>query len=129
MPRRSEILNPLNSDLFSLEVYPDGFFEPYEATREFTKWAAVPVPNFNEIPQGMHSLLVPAGQYAVFTHKGLQTEAERTYTYIFLEWLPNSGFALQNRPHFAIMGQAYNRFSAQSEEDIFIPIGPKLPVT
>jgi AraC family transcriptional regulator len=125
MPRRNEITNRIGTELYSFEVYPPQFFEPYNAEAEFEKWAAVEVTSYDAVPQDMEPLAVPAGQYAVFIHKGSASEAAHTYQYIFRTWLPASDFVVDDRPHFAVMGARYKRDAPDSEEEIWIPVMPK----
>jgi len=125
MPERNTIKNVVGKELYSLEVYDKNFFSPFSPDKEFEKWAAVEVSGFENAPAGMERLTVPAGLYAVFIHKGAATEAERTYNFIFSEWLPGSNYVLDNRPHFAIMGEKYKKDSPEAEEEIWIPVQPK----
>lgn len=126
MPRRKEIINVKGSDLYSLEVYDNPlFFRQFNPAKEFEKWAAVEVLNHDTIPEGMYAFILPEGQYAVFVHKGLPSEGEKTYRYIFETWLPASEYELDNRPHFALMGDKYKHNSADSEEEIWIPVKHK----
>lgn len=122
MPLKSNIRNVINSNLFSIEVYPQQFFDSFNPNSEFIKWAGVEVLNFENIPSEMESLIIPEGLYAVFVHKGLASEGFKTYQYIFQTWLPDSVYQLDNRPHFAIMGEKYKNDSPESEEEIFIPV-------
>jgi AraC family transcriptional regulator len=41
------------------------------------------------------------------------------------EWLPNSAYALDDRPHFEALGEQYKNNDPNSEEEIWIPIKPK----
>lgn len=125
MPRRKEIKTQIGTDLYSLEVFPSGHFEAFDPHKNFEKWAAVEVSDFNEIPSEMEALLIPSGLYAVFIHKGLQSDGPKTYYAIFAEWLPNSEYTVDDRPHFAIMGEKYKKEDPDSEEEIWIPIKDK----
>lgn len=119
MPRRKEITNNVSSDLISLQVYPADFnFSP---GKEFTKWAAIEVSDFNNVPDQMETFELPAGQYAVFHYKGASTDT-RIFQYIFQEWLPQSNYQLDNRPHFEVLGEKYKNASPDSEEEIWIPV-------
>ncbi|HEX9979849.1 MAG TPA: GyrI-like domain-containing protein [Flavobacterium sp.] len=122
MPRREEIKNQIQSELFSVQLYPQGFFEHFDAGRKFEKWAAVATSAFDNIPNGMETLAIPGGLYAVFRYKAAVMTAPEAFRYIFSKWLPGSGYQLDCRPHFEILGEKYKRGSADSEEDIFIPI-------
>lgn len=121
MPRRNEIPSRLNSDLISLQLYHHTHFTEFSPAREFVKWAAVEVSNFDSVPAGMQTLVVPSGQYAVFLHQGSSTDT-KTFDFIFREWLPASPYQLDNRPHFEVLGERYKNLDPASEEDIYIPV-------
>jgi len=125
MPRRKEIKNVLNSNLYSLEVFPVGHFDNFEASNTFQKWAAVEVSDFDIIPKDMETLIISTGLYAVFIHKGPASEGHKTYHSIFVEWLPNSDYTIDERPHFAVMDEKYKKDDPDSEEEIWIPIKNK----
>jgi len=122
MPERKEIKNAVDSNLYSVEVFPQGYFDNFDANRTFHKWAAVEVENLETIPPQMESLTFPTGIYAVFLHKGPATEAYQTYHCIFTEWLPKSEYTVDDRPHFAVMDERYKKDDPDSEEEIWIPI-------
>jgi AraC family transcriptional regulator len=125
MPRRAKIKNPVNSFFYSLEVYPSGFFDDFKPTNEFEKWAGVEVKDDAEQPGGIELLTIPAGQYAVFTHRGPASAGPKTYQYIYGVWLPNSDYIIDDRPHFALMDEKYKHEEPDSEEDIYIPVKPR----
>ena len=123
MPRRHEIANAVGGDLYSVDVFDASFLEGrFNSSTEFEKWAAVEVEDLNHIPEGMDALVLE-GRYLVFQYKGLGGPAAAPfYTRIFAEWLPASGYKLDNRPHFALMGAKYRRDDPESEEEIWIPV-------
>lgn len=125
MPRKNEIKHIIGTALYSMEVYdsPD-YFQHFNPANEFYKWAAVEVSNTNEIPNEMETISAE-GLYAVFIHKGQASMAEKTYRFIFTEWLPASDYFLDDRPHIAIMGEKYKKDDPASEEEIWIPIKSK----
>ena len=126
MPRRKEITNAVNTDLISMQVYDKSFdFEEFDLSRPFEKWAAVEVPNFGTIPNGMETFTLPEGLYTVFIHKGGASKGSETFQYIFGTWLPNSEYLLDNRPHFEMLGEKYKNEDPTSEEEVWIPIQPK----
>lgn len=122
MPRRKEITNAVGTDRYSLQVYNEGFYRNFDPEATFEKWAAVDVTDFDAVPEGMDTLILPEGQYAVFNYKGTAEDAPETYKYIFMEWLPASGYVLDNRPHFEIFGDKYKHGDPESEEEIWIPV-------
>ena len=119
MPRRREVQNAVGPDLYSLQVYPTGYFERFSPQNEFVKWAAVEVADFENIPEGMEGFTLPGGLYAVFQQKGMDTAI---FQYIYAEWLPQSGYSLDERPHFELLGEKYKQGSPESEEEIWVPI-------
>lgn len=121
MPRRKEIKNSIGSELYSIDVYAPSHFDNFDADNEFDKWLAVEVINFDYVPSGM-KCMTTNGLYAVFLHKGPVSEGPNTFRYIFLEWLPNSNYLLDDRPHFGIMGEKYKHDDPNSEEELWIPV-------
>lgn len=120
MPRRNEIKDSLNSNLFNVQINPEKFsFGPNEL---FEKWAVVPVSNFEAIPNEMENLVIEEGLYAVFNFSGDQSKVGQFFNQIYAEWLPISGYQLDNRPQFEILGEKYKNNDPNSEEEIWIPI-------
>ncbi|WP_333600562.1 GyrI-like domain-containing protein [Flavobacterium sp.] len=120
MPRRHEISNRPGEELYSVQVYPENF--DFGLHTSFTKWATVPVSEGTPIPEGMEMLVIPEGLYAVFLYKGIPADAEPFFRYIFGEWLPTSGYSLDHRPQFEILGSKYKHNDPTSEEEVWIPI-------
>lgn len=122
MPRRKEIMNTVNTDLFSLQVFPAGFWEHFNPTIDFEKWAAIEVTNFDVVPAEMETLVIPGGWYAVFDYKGDGNDAPAFFESIFSDWIPNSAYVVDDRPHFEILGSKYKKGDPNSEEEVWIPI-------
>lgn len=120
MPRRDEVKNRLTKNYFSMQIYGKNWnFSP---SKPFTKWAAVEVSEFSEVPSGMKTHLLNGGLYAVFIHKGPAALAPKTMEYIFVNWLPNSDYGLDDREHFEILPETYNPVDEKASEEIWIPI-------
>lgn len=124
MPRLGEVANRTSDDMISMTLYSSGHFAGFDPTNEFEKWAAVEVSDLDEIPDGLETLVLPEGLYAVFHHKGSNTD-NTVYNYIFGTWLPRSKYELDDRPHFEILGEKYKNNDPSSEEEIWVPIRPK----
>jgi len=45
---------------------------------------------------------------------------------IYTVWLPASDYVLDNRPHFEVLGDKYKNNDPSSEEEVWIPIKPKV---
>jgi AraC family transcriptional regulator len=73
----------------------------------------------------MEPLEIPEGLYAVFHYKGDQKNAADFFRKIYTEWLPNSGYVLDHRPQFEILGGKYKTNDPNSEEEIWIPVKEK----
>lgn len=122
MPRRAEIINPICSDLFAVQIYESNYFEAFNPNAIFEKWATLEVVDFDNIPAEMESFTLSGGLYAVFELKGHDIAI---FDYIFRTWIPNSKYDLDHRPHFEILGAKYKKDDPNSEEEIWIPIKEK----
>lgn len=125
MPKRKEIRNPIGTELYSIQCYDVLYFKNFNPSSIFEKWAAIEVTDFEIIPETMNSLIIPSGLYAVFLYKGSSSD-NGVFNYIFTDWLPNSEYILDNRPHFEVLGEKYKNDDQDSEEEIWIPITPKV---
>ena len=121
MMRRKEITNNVGTDLYSMQVYGDLYFNPFKPEATFEKWAAIEVTDFDTVPEGMETFTLKGGLYAVFDYKGLSTDTS-IFQYIFGTWLPGAPYVLDNRPHFEILGAKYKNNDPDSEEEIWIPV-------
>jgi AraC family transcriptional regulator len=126
MPFRREIANAAGNDLWSVAIFGPGFYRAFNPEAEFERWACMEVAGFEGIPASMEPLGIPGGLYAVFLHRGTSADAPRTFGYIFGEWLPGSGFDLDDRPHFEILAEKYNKDDPSSGEEVWIPVKPKI---
>lgn len=122
MPYRKDIQHKTDSNLFSLQVYDEAYFKNFNPATVFEKWAAVEVNDDKTIPDEMETFLLTGGLYVVFNYKGDATTAPEAFRYIFTSWLPASAYALDNRPHFEILGEKYKNNDSDSEEEIWIPV-------
>jgi len=123
MPRLKEVKNAVSADLFSLQIYDFQKFEKFTPQTIFKKYALVEVRNFDFTPEGFEEFVIQSGKYAVFLHKGTSADFPKTAQYIYAEWLPNSEYELDNRPHFEVLGDNYKGHEdPENEEEVWIPI-------
>lgn len=116
------IPNRIDSFRYSLQEYPPHYFDQFNPTLSFKKWALVAVEDQANIPENCESFKLPGGAYAVFHLIGNDT---KIFQYIYSSWLPNSAYTLDQRPHFELLGDKYKNGDPLSEEDIYIPIKSK----
>ncbi len=127
MNRKKDIANPASNDLYSVQVYDEGFIKGHFNSQSiFEKWAAIEVNNLSALPEGLKSLGLSGGLYAVFTHQGTAQQFAETANFIFAKWIPSSQYTLDDRPHFEVLGNDYlGPDNPDSKEKIWIPIKKK----
>ncbi|WP_430409115.1 GyrI-like domain-containing protein [Kordia sp.] len=126
MQNRKHVKNTVGTDFYSIQMYDDrSYFENFNPQTEFTKLAMIEVSSFEIIPDDMETLTIESGLYAVFMYQGLPEGFPVLANYIFGEWLPNSSYELDHRPHFEVLGENYNPSDKNSQEEVWIPIKEK----
>jgi AraC family transcriptional regulator len=126
MMRRKEIQKATGTDLYSIQVYPPDYFSAFSPVTGFTKWAAAEVSDLENMPDGIDKFHLSGGLYAVLLYRGDPRSGAQTFQYIYGTWLPNSDYELDDRPHFEILEEKYKNDSPDSEEEIWLPVKPKL---
>lgn len=124
MPRLSEIQYRSSVDLISMSVYSESHFSEFNPANDFEKWAAAEVNSLQNMPDGMEGFVLQGGLYAVFEYRGSSSDSS-VFRYIYGEWLPGSGYELDVRPHFEVLGPKYRNNDPSSEEEIWIPVKRK----
>ena len=124
-PRIKEINNRVSEDKISMQLYTASYYEKFSPENEFEKWATVEVEDFDSIPNELKSFTLKEGLYAVFDYKGSSADPS-IFQYIFWQWLPNSPYTIDDRPHFEVLGKNYKNNDPNSEEEIWIPIAEKV---
>jgi AraC family transcriptional regulator len=108
--------------LFASEL-STGLFHSFSPETLFEKWAAQEVADLAFVaPDGFETLDLAGGLYAVFLHQGPASQGATTFRYILETWLPSSGYVLDDRPHFELLGDKYRTDAPESEEEIWLPI-------
>lgn len=122
MPRRKEVGQAIGTELYAVRVYPAGYFSAYQPEMLFEIWAGVEAQPSGTPPAGMEHLAIPAGMYARFTYRGHPRAFAPDFIFMMNEWLPRHSYALDERPHVAVMGEKYRNNEPDSEEEIWMPI-------
>jgi AraC family transcriptional regulator len=106
---------------YSLQQYPPDYFNNFNPAATFVKHALIENNQPNPYPTNWSVFHLQGGVYAVFNHRGGDTGI---FQEIYTQWLPQSGYALDNRPHFEKLPANYIPGHPDSEEDIYIPVRP-----
>jgi AraC family transcriptional regulator len=92
----------------------------------FDYMAAVPVENFDKIPDGMVARTIPAHKFAVFTHKTgddtMHNDLQKSVQYIWGTWLPNSGYEHAKVPDFELYDSRMDPMTGSGEFDLYLPV-------
>ncbi|NNE76446.1 MAG: GyrI-like domain-containing protein [Pricia sp.] len=123
MANKKQIKNKIGSDLYSVQLYDKVMdYEEFGPHTEFEKWAAIEVSKFENNALNLKSLVLKEGLYAIFIHKGMPSDFQKTMDAIYKDWLPTSGYEVDNRPHFEKLGDRYKNNHPDSEEEVWVPI-------
>jgi AraC family transcriptional regulator len=124
IPKIKEIEHKVSNKKISMQVFDPAYYLNFNPQNEFVKWATVEVTDFDSVPNGLETYLLTEGLYAVFDYKGSSAD-NSIFQYIYMNWVPNSAYQLDNRPHFEVLGEKYKNNDPNSEEEIWIPIKKK----
>jgi AraC family transcriptional regulator len=125
MPFRKQIQNAVGMEIFEVMVYDHSYFKNFNPSHLFIKWAALEVSQPETKIESIQSLTLNEGLYAIFQFKGLPQGFGMFMNTILTEWLPQSDYELDDRPHFNVLGDKYINNHPDSEEDVYIPIKKK----
>ncbi|MBI9051904.1 MAG: GyrI-like domain-containing protein [Anaerolineaceae bacterium] len=125
MPRRREVVNRVDENFISMQVYQKGEQNHFLPTTVFDKWAVVEVSDADEIPEGMETYVMQGGKYAMFVHHGSANEFPKTMQSIFGEWMPRSDYQLDDREQFEVLAENYDPIDVNAREEVWIPIREK----
>ena len=122
IPKRNDISNNISEDIFEVLLYNKAYFKNFNPNNMFIKWACLEVSDFENTHKNMKQLPIESGLYARFNYKGLAKDIGELMTFIHSDWLPNSEYELDDRPHFNILGKKYKNNHPDSQETVCIPI-------
>lgn len=89
---------------------------------EFAYVSGVAVSCTDQVLEGMVVKTVPAGRYAVFTHRGKLDTLRDTYQQVYGSWVPQSGLSVRGGLDFEYYDERFKDGCDDSEVDIYIPI-------
>ncbi len=121
--QEKEIKNPVSECCIGVCYYVP--MENMCPNTPFTYMAGMQVMSETDCPEGMEVRTVPACDYAVFEHKGALDTLQKTYDYIFREWLPASEYEFVNQDDFEIYDERFAFGKPESIMEIWIPVKKK----
>jgi AraC family transcriptional regulator len=87
--------------------------------------AGVRVGSVADLPAGMVAHTVPAGAFAVFTHRGPISEFGDTVAAAYRDWLPQSGFQHAGTADVELYDHRFCVDGEDSEMEYWVPVVPK----
>lgn len=84
--------------------------------------ASVATSAASPVPDGMVAVDIPAGRYAVFTHKGSLDFLSDTVDYIFGTWAEETGELQVGAPDFERYDDRFNPETATGEMEYWVPV-------
>lgn len=119
----------LQKDVIAGQCIGYGVCETQQATytkdgdASFSVLVGSPVSCYKHFPPPLVEKTLPAGKYAVFTHRGTFANLIPTYRYIFGTWLSQTKEKLDNREDFEVYEREVVSFDdPDNEVKIFIPV-------
>ena len=123
-PRIREIDERADDWRYSLRQYPAELsLNHLTPETRYREWAAVAVNSGAQLPAGLETLRLTGGLYVRCLHRGLPGEIGDTVNYLFGQWLPTSGYDVDNgRPHFERMAPNYRPDDPEAQEEMYVPL-------
>lgn len=114
------IKNKKSSNRLLVQFYPDkSDFNPW--VDQFRQLFGFEVSEVADIPEGAVVVTLPESLYATCTHKGMESEIQRTYDFLYGEWIPKNGFCSKGFD-FEIWDERYQPLSEENEIEIHVAI-------
>lgn len=90
---------------------------------ELSEVIGMEVVSYDNLPPGTVTKTIPAGNFAVFTHRGSLADILKTYQYIWGTWALLTDERIDERDDFELYDKRFaGRENKDSEIDIYIPI-------
>lgn len=89
---------------------------------KFDYLAGVEVNDTSKLPKDFTTVKIPAGKYAVFTHRQHVSQICKTIDAIWSKWLPHSGFTAAETPAFERYTEEFNPQTGFGGTEIWVPL-------
>lgn len=76
------------------------------------------------VPPGLEfkTVVVPAGKYVRYIHKGSMDNLKESYIDAYTNWFPKTQMEMRNAPHLELYDERFDPTSNKCEMDILIPV-------
>jgi AraC family transcriptional regulator len=88
----------------------------------FEYLTGVEVEGFDDLPDDVGRMRIPAQDYAVFVHDGHVSEIGRTWQGIWKDWLPGSGYEDADTPPFELYDERFDPATGEGGFEIWFPV-------
>lgn len=83
---------------------------------------AAEVSRFGKLPKGLMEITIAPARYVVFAHDGHVTEMRETYSAIWNDWFPKSGYRPAETPGFERHNETFDPRTGNGGVTIWIPL-------
>ncbi|WEK56064.1 MAG: GyrI-like domain-containing protein [Candidatus Cohnella colombiensis] len=118
--RKDEILFKKNENVILMQIYPmkPGFNPRID---RFTQIFCYEVNEGYTVPPGMMSHQVSESKYVTYTHKGLESELQRSYDYLYGQWTREHRHEPKGYD-FEVWDERYKPESSDNEIDMYVAL-------
>ncbi|RJX39526.1 hypothetical protein D3P09_08880 [Paenibacillus pinisoli] len=118
--RREDIPGRQSEDIYLVQLYPPNFNPEADPVTQLIGYLVGPS---SAVPDGLSQQAMEAGEYAKYTHKGLESELGRSYGLLYGHWMAE--FGREPRGYdLELWGSRYKPDQLDNEIDMFISLAP-----
>ena len=97
----------------------------YDDDGNFDYTCGVEVSDFSRVSTDWGRVIIPAQEYAVFTHRDHISTIRSTWATIWNKWLPESAREVSDAPNFELYGEDFDSVTGRGLVEIWLPLVPK----
>jgi AraC family transcriptional regulator len=97
----------------------------YDDDGNFDYTCGVEVSDFSRVSTDWSRIIIPAREYAVFTHRDHISTIRSTWATIWNKWLPESARKVSDAPNFELYGEDFDSVTGRGLVEIWLPLVPK----
>jgi AraC family transcriptional regulator len=88
----------------------------------FDYLCGVEVSGGNALPPQLELVDIPTQRYAVFFHRDHVSTIHQTFSAIWNQWLPESGFTVLDTPNFDLYDERFDPRTGTSGVEVWVPV-------